>query len=98
VNRILRLREDERFKNLGPDVLEMIDEIEEGMEDADDGPWFDWSFVEFLKNNYSESPVMGAIEMRSFRLKLACLYAVSVQRSIFLDPGSSEGTRESTNS
>lgn len=48
-NRILRLREDVRFKNVGPDVLEMLDEDDL---DSEDGLWFDWPFVEFLKNNY----------------------------------------------
>lgn len=48
-NRILRLREDVRFKNVGPDVLEMLDEDDL---DNEDGLWFDWPFVEFLKNNY----------------------------------------------
>lgn len=47
-NRILRLREDVRFKNVGPDVLELSDDDEAN----EDGIWFDWSFVEFLKNNY----------------------------------------------
>lgn len=48
-NRILRLREDVRFKNVGPDILEITDDEEYGSED---GIWFDWAFVEFLKNNY----------------------------------------------
>ena len=48
-NRILRLREDVRFKNVGPDTLEMADEEDSA---AEDGIWFDWAFVEFLKNNY----------------------------------------------
>lgn len=51
-NRILRLREDVRFKNVGPDVLEMSDEDDAAGTGAEDGVWFDWPFVEFLKNNY----------------------------------------------
>lgn len=51
-NRILRLREDVRFKNVGPDVLEMLDDEDQ---DNEDGIWFDWPFVEFLKNNYRKS-------------------------------------------
>lgn len=49
-NRILRLREDVRFKNVGPDVLEMVDD--EDSNPSEDGIWFDWPFVEYLKNNY----------------------------------------------
>jgi hypothetical protein len=49
-NRILRLREDVRFKNVGPDVLEMVDD--EDANPSEDGIWFDWPFVEYLKNNY----------------------------------------------
>lgn len=51
VNRILRLREDARFKNIGPDTMEMNEPPSDDV-DVDDGLWFDWSFVEFLKNNY----------------------------------------------
>ncbi|KAI5478541.1 hypothetical protein MNV49_004798 [Pseudohyphozyma bogoriensis] len=53
VSRILRLREDPRFRNVGPNVLELVDEedmVEELTEE--DGLWFDYTFVEFLKTNY----------------------------------------------
>lgn len=63
-NRILRLREDVRFKNVGPEVLEMPDE-DEGIVGggAEDGIWFDWSFVEFLKNNYCVySPLLAFVK------------------------------------
>ncbi|OAV93002.1 hypothetical protein PTTG_02810 [Puccinia triticina 1-1 BBBD Race 1] len=56
VNRILRLREDPRFKNVGPDVLELSLQPPAGTDpssaDQEPGLWFDWPFVEFLKNNY----------------------------------------------
>jgi len=54
VNKISRLREDVRFKNVGPDVLEMND-ADDPMTDQswrEDGFWFDWAFVEFVRNNY----------------------------------------------
>ncbi|KAA1127740.1 hypothetical protein PGTUg99_000373 [Puccinia graminis f. sp. tritici] len=56
VNRILRLREDPRFKNVGPDVLELCSQgpapSDPSNPDEEPGLWFDWPFVEFLKNNY----------------------------------------------
>lgn len=56
VNRMLRLREDDRFKNVGPDVLQLTHQVvvESDFVNPDEGPgiWFDWPFVEFLKNNY----------------------------------------------
>ena len=54
VSRILRLREDPRFRSVGPGVLEM-NEDEDALEDLgeEDGLWFDFAFVEFLKTNYS---------------------------------------------
>ncbi|BGP28957.1 Vesicle-mediated ER to Golgi transport protein [Rhodotorula toruloides] len=54
VSRILRLREDPRFRNVGPNVLELVDEDDRIAEDLgeEDGLWFDFSFVEFLKTNY----------------------------------------------
>ncbi|GAA5980168.1 hypothetical protein JCM10908_001559 [Rhodotorula pacifica] len=54
VSRILRLREDPRFRNVGPNVLELIDEDDALAEDLgeENGLWFDFSFVEFLKTNY----------------------------------------------
>ncbi|GAA5870110.1 hypothetical protein JCM3774_002595 [Rhodotorula dairenensis] len=54
VSRILRLREDPRFRNVGPNVLELVDEDDALAEDLgeEDGLWFDFSFVEFLKTNY----------------------------------------------
>ncbi|KAK4699134.1 intracellular protein transport protein USO1, partial [Phenoliferia sp. Uapishka_3] len=54
VSRILRLREDHRFRSVGPNVLEMVDD-EDTLEDLseEDGLWFDYAFVEFLKTNYT---------------------------------------------
>jgi hypothetical protein len=56
VNRILRLREDPRFKNVGPDVLELNLQTPASSDpstvDNQPGLWFDWPFVEFLKNHY----------------------------------------------
>ncbi|SCZ90568.1 BZ3500_MvSof-1268-A1-R1_Chr1-3g02071 [Microbotryum saponariae] len=52
VSRILRLREDERFRSVGPAVLELIDEEMEEELGEEQGLWFDYSFVEFLKTNY----------------------------------------------
>ncbi|GAA5849938.1 hypothetical protein JCM8547_000958 [Rhodosporidiobolus lusitaniae] len=54
VSRILRLREDPRFRNVGPQVLELIDEDDASADDLgeEDGLWFDFAFVEFLKTNY----------------------------------------------
>lgn len=55
VSRILRLREDPRFRSVGPNVLELAED-EEGLDrelGEEDGLWFDYAFVEFLKTNYS---------------------------------------------
>ncbi|BGP36921.1 Vesicle-mediated ER to Golgi transport protein [Rhodotorula kratochvilovae] len=55
VSRILRLREDPRFRNVGPAALELIDDGDEASADdlgEEDGLWFDFAFVEFLKTNY----------------------------------------------
>jgi hypothetical protein len=50
VSRIHRLREDARFKNVGPDVLEFRDDVD-GIS-LEDGVWFDWALVEFIRNSY----------------------------------------------
>lgn len=69
-NRILRLREDVRFKNVGPEVLEMSEEEDF---DGEDGLWFDWPFVEFLKNNYRKLMPFVSDEL--------CLPAVLISQS-----------------
>mgnify|MGYP000253444756 CR=1 FL=1 len=58
MSRILRLREDPRFRNVGPNALELIDDDEALADDLgeEDGLWFDFAFVEFLKTNYGALP------------------------------------------
>ena len=55
VNRVTRLREDVRFKNVGPEVLEMNEHDQDVQDLREDGFWFDWAFVEFARNGYCES-------------------------------------------
>ncbi|GAA5922633.1 uncharacterized protein JCM15063_003368 [Sporobolomyces koalae] len=54
VSRILRLREDPRFRTVGPNVLELSDSDDSSLDGVgeEDGLWFDFTFVEFLKTNY----------------------------------------------
>ncbi|GAA5870219.1 hypothetical protein JCM16303_001931 [Sporobolomyces ruberrimus] len=54
VSRILRLREDPRFRTVGPNVLELSDDDDAHLDDVGEegGLWFDFTFVEFLKTNY----------------------------------------------
>ncbi|GAA5950474.1 hypothetical protein JCM3765_004560 [Sporobolomyces pararoseus] len=54
VSRILRLREDPRFRTVGPNVLELSDDDDAHLDDIGEegGLWFDFTFVEFLKTNY----------------------------------------------
>ena len=53
--RLLRLRDDPRFRAVGPDVLERIgDDPALAKEEQHDGLWFDWTFVEFWKINFRE--------------------------------------------
>ncbi|GAA5978532.1 hypothetical protein JCM11641_007976 [Rhodosporidiobolus odoratus] len=82
VSRILRLREDPRFRNVGPTVLELIDEDDASADDLgeEEGLWFDFGFVEFLKTNYIS--VQRAILVDPHA-------TTSVTRSVAL-PGSSE--------
>ncbi|GAA6035143.1 hypothetical protein JCM8097_006386 [Rhodosporidiobolus ruineniae] len=54
-NRISRLREDNRFRTVGPQVLELADEEDDATADElgeEHGLWFDFAFVEFLKTSY----------------------------------------------
>lgn len=61
VSRMARLREDPRFRAVGPPDGEDEAEGEElaaglALEKEDWGDvWFDWDFVEFWKNNYCRS-------------------------------------------
>ncbi|GAA5908041.1 uncharacterized protein JCM6883_004097 [Sporobolomyces salmoneus] len=54
VSRILRLREDPRFRTVGPNILELSDDDDAHLDDIGEegGLWFDFTFVEFLKTNY----------------------------------------------
>jgi hypothetical protein len=60
---VTRLRDDLRFKSVGPDVLETLGTVEEvgagfqvenpiGPGVNSSGIWFDNYFVEFVKQNY----------------------------------------------
>lgn len=80
--RLTRLRDDSRFKNTGPDVLESLGleakkpqlTSSSALQTAgdDDGLWFDWAFVDFLKTNY-----------------------VLIQKSILVDPSSTSASQAS---
>ncbi|KDN41073.1 hypothetical protein K437DRAFT_258431 [Tilletiaria anomala UBC 951] len=51
--RLLRLRDDPRFRAVGPDVLERVGDAPEATaENQQDGLWLNWGFVEFWKNNF----------------------------------------------
>lgn len=58
VSRMARLREDPRFKVVGPpegvwEDVEERDELVFGLNREErEEMWLDWSFVEFWKNNY----------------------------------------------
>lgn len=56
VSRMARLREDPRFKAVGPETDdEDEDELGPGGQAEREEVWFDWSFVEFWKGNYCQS-------------------------------------------
>lgn len=86
VNKIARLREDNRFKNVGPDILEMSDDNPETQYLHEDGFWFDWPFVEFVRNNYRTlSPASSVIYKSVFMDNLDSVCAKSdTARSRFL--------------
>ena len=57
VGRITHLRNDERFKAVGPDTIVLPYPHQsisnsEGEKEAE--IWFDWAFVDFWKSNYCE--------------------------------------------
>lgn len=61
VGRMSRLREDERFKSVGPDSIVLPyptpanAQIGLRPEGTDEGEiWFDWAFVDFWKSNYCQ--------------------------------------------
>lgn len=70
-----------------------MSEDEDVLEDLgeEDGLWFDFTFVEFLKTNYSKISLHRAGQMLA--LILPSPFAVSVQRAILLDPSSTEPGR-----
>ncbi|MCO5555756.1 hypothetical protein L7F22_009301 [Adiantum nelumboides] len=80
--RLNRLRDDPRFKNTSPDVLDnlgrqnVVNVIGGGapsvQTEEEEGLWFDWAFVDFLKTNY-----------------------VLIQKSILVDPSSSSANQAS---
>ncbi|PWN37075.1 uncharacterized protein FA14DRAFT_159287, partial [Meira miltonrushii] len=80
--RLNRLRDDGRFKNTSPDVLDnlgrqnIVNAIGPGAPAAqaeeEEGLWFDWAFVDFIKTNY-----------------------VLIQKSILVDPSSSSANQAS---
>ena len=78
------MREDSRFKNVGPDILEMTVESENAA--LEEGFYFDWSFVEFARNNYRTFCHMSIHEGM-----LNSGVTVSIQRASLLEPGQSGG-------
>jgi intracellular protein transport protein USO1 len=59
IGRLARLREDERFKAVGPDsiVLPYPTPSYPGLKPESEGEseiWFDWAFVDFWKSNYCQ--------------------------------------------
>ena len=63
VGRVIRLREDDRFKAIGPDTLVLAPpsapvHLQPGHavkpEPEEGEMWFDWAFVDFWKSNYCE--------------------------------------------
>ncbi len=55
VGRITHLRDDDRFKAIGPDTL-VLPYPSQGITNSDGEKeaeiWFDWAFVDFWKSNY----------------------------------------------
>jgi intracellular protein transport protein USO1 len=59
IGRMARLREDERFKTIGPDSMVFHyptqTHLHPGLKpeaEQEAGIWFDWAFVDFWKSNY----------------------------------------------
>jgi intracellular protein transport protein USO1 len=59
IGRMARLREDERFKTIGPDSMVFSQpsptHLHSGLKieaEKEVGIWFDWAFVDFWKSNY----------------------------------------------
>lgn len=90
ISRITRLREDERFKTVGPDsiIIDVSSTSEEGDGGAGSDPsrgeaWLDWSFVEFVKGNYCECVLLH--QCANVDLD-RCALQDTVQRAIMADP------------
>jgi hypothetical protein len=61
--KMARLREDERFKAVGPDSIVLSyptpSNLQPGLKPDSENEaeiWFDWAFVDFWKSNYCKSP------------------------------------------
>jgi hypothetical protein len=65
---------------------DLLDDVGE-----EDGLWFDYAFVEFLKTNYSEFSFFSS----SLSVGADERDIVAVQRSILLDPNATESGRQS---
>lgn len=93
VSRMARLREDSRFKAIGPDVLVVdvtVDEagapglpVGESATDGEGEIWMDWAFVEFWKESYCKIFPLGLC------VDTYCLGLLdTIQKSITTDPNS----------
>ena len=66
VGRITHLRDDDRFKAIGPDTLVLAypnqsNTLKPVSNDAEKEAeiWFDWAFVDFWKSNYCACGLLG---------------------------------------
>lgn len=60
----MHLRDDERFKAVGPDALVLAyphQGASEGEREREGEVWFDWAFVDFWKSNYCECHAVPAL-------------------------------------
>lgn len=87
-----RLREDARFKAVGPDTLVVDVTVDEGAvpgqvgESATDGEgeiWMDWAFVEFWKETYC---ALWFNDRLATKLIIVSLGSDTIQKSITNDP------------
>lgn len=72
VGRMVRLREDERFKAIGPDSIVLpypsATNLHPGLKPVTESEgeiWFDWAFVDFWKSNYCKPLACGLLFSRS---------------------------------
>lgn len=87
--RMSRLREDERFKAVGPDAIVLPyptpADLHVGLKPEHDGEgeiWFDWAFIDFWKSNYCSSP------SPSIMTPFSRFYTDTIQRGFTNDPNS----------